>query len=162
LSPYDAGTRTPIFVRWPGQIAARRDDSTLASSIDIAPTILQACGVKPAAPLPGIALTDRARIEARKAIFGSIFVHTSISVDNPVENLKYRWVIRGRHKLIAPYQRNLKLPVWEGQPHQYWADRDELYDVLADPAEKTNLASKQPALAAELKSELDRWWQAGG
>ena len=34
-----AGVRTPMFVRWPGKVQPLRDDETLASIIDFAPTI---------------------------------------------------------------------------------------------------------------------------
>ena len=38
LSPYELGIRTPMFVRWPGKVKPQRDDETLASIIDFAPT----------------------------------------------------------------------------------------------------------------------------
>ena len=35
--------------------------------------------------------------------------------------------------------------------------RQELYDVIADPAETTNLAGQQPELAARLREEVVGW-----
>ena len=40
-SQYDGGVRTPIMVRWPGHVKPQRSDA-LASSLDIAPTLLAA------------------------------------------------------------------------------------------------------------------------
>ena len=38
----------------------------------------------------------------------------------------------------------------------------ELFDVAADPAERRNLATEQPAVAARLRTSLDAWWQPDG
>jgi arylsulfatase A-like enzyme len=45
--PYDQSTRVPLFLRWPGHVAAGTDDSRLAGNIDIVPTILEAAGIEP-------------------------------------------------------------------------------------------------------------------
>ena len=50
---------------------AGRDDRTLVSSIDLAPTILNAAGVGPTEEMPGIDLSDRARLAERKEIHAS-------------------------------------------------------------------------------------------
>ena len=55
-SPNEGGVRTPVMIRWPGKIEPRRDDSTLVSSLDIAPTILAACGLSPTPEMTGINL----------------------------------------------------------------------------------------------------------
>lgn len=156
LSPYDAGVRTPIMLWWPGQIAPRRDDRTLASSIDLAPSILKACDVDH--KLPGIPLTDRQRIERRRAVFGSIFVHTSLDVERPAANLKYRWMVRDRWKLIVPHEPNLNVPIWERQPGTVWSPGIELYDLATDPHEKNDRAAAEPKQLKKLRNELDQWW----
>ncbi|MDX1980332.1 MAG: sulfatase-like hydrolase/transferase [Bryobacteraceae bacterium] len=158
LSPYDAGLRTPIMVRWPGVITPRRDEATLASSIDLAPTILRACGIQPPKEMPGIDLRDRAALEKRKAIFGGLFVHTSIDLENPAANVKYRWMIRDRWKLIEPYLPNARLDMLEKIPFTGWSERAQLYDVLADPREEKDLAGERADLVRNLRRELDRWW----
>ena len=159
LSPYDAGVRTPIMVRWPGRVKPRRDERTLVSSVDLAPTILRACGLAPEPAMPGLNLPDASPLARRKAIFGSIFVHTSIDIEKPSANLKYRWIVRGRWKLIEPYAPNASLPLWEGQAFTGWSQNAELYDVLADPAEKNNLAAGSPDLVRSLRRDLDAWWR---
>src|SRR5207253_6701648 len=57
-SPNEGGIRTPIVLRWPGKLAPRRDEQTLVSTIDLAPTILAACGVMPTTEMRGINLLD--------------------------------------------------------------------------------------------------------
>ena len=51
-SPYDGGLRTPIMIRWPGHVTPQRSEH-LASSIDLAPTILAACDLSPTEEMHG-------------------------------------------------------------------------------------------------------------
>jgi arylsulfatase A-like enzyme len=107
MSPYDAGIRTPIIVRWRGHAAAARDDTTLAGSIDVVPTLLKAAGIAPPADLPGIDLLDTRAMARRKEVFGALFVHTAVDVTRPIANLKYRYAVReDGWKLILPFAPN--------------------------------------------------------
>ncbi len=159
MSPYDAGVRTPILVRWPGRISPRREERVLASSIDIAPTVLAACGFEADPSMPGIDLADRRALARRDAIHGSIFVHTTVNLNQPASGLKYRWTIQDRWKLIVPYSPNAQLPIWGERVGAGWSREVELYDVLADPREETNLAPRQPDRVRSLRERLDRWWK---
>ncbi|MGL6094259.1 MAG: sulfatase-like hydrolase/transferase, partial [Fimbriiglobus sp.] len=76
-SPYDGGIRTPILVRWPGKVSPGRSDA-LTSSIDVAPTVLAAVGLKPTADMPGVNLLDADAVRKRPAVFGEIFEHNAI------------------------------------------------------------------------------------
>lgn len=145
-SPYDGGVRTPIMIRWPGKVKPGRSE-VLASSIDLAPTILAACGRKPAAAMPGVNLLDTDAVAQRDAVFGEIFEHNAVDIDRPAANLKWRWVRTGNWKLIVP------------NPARVPNETIELYDVTADPAETTNLAAKRAKLVAELSARLDAWWK---
>ncbi len=143
-SPHEGGVRTPIMLRWPGKIAPRRDDATLVSSIDLAPTILAACGVEPPRGLPGVNLMKFAEAGApsRETLFGEIFEHDVADLDNPQASLLYRWCIDDWWKLILPKN---------GQ-------RPELYDLRNDPFEKQNLAAEHPETVRRLTEKLDAWW----
>lgn len=150
-SPNEGGIRTPIMVRWPAGIKPERDDQTLVSSIDLAPTILAACGVKAPAELPGISLlaANKPKLAERKYLFGEIFEHDVVDIDKPAAGLLYRWCIDTREpsktlpKLILPAD----------------GKNAELYDVKADPAEEHDLATKEPERVSSLRLELDRWWK---
>lgn len=144
-SPYDGGVRTPILVRWPGKVTPRAADD-LASSIDLAPTILRAAGAEPTPEMPGVNLLDPAAVRKRDAVFGEIFEHNAVDIHAPAKNLRYRWVRAGRWKLIVP------------NPARVPDGTAELYDVLADPDETKNLAAVEPATAAELRKRVDAWW----
>jgi arylsulfatase A-like enzyme len=161
VSPYDAGLRTPIMVRWPGRVLPERDDLTLVSSIDIAPTILEAVGAGLPGELPGINLLDRATLEERKTIFGNLFAHTAVDVEDPVKNLKYRWAVRhDGWKLILPYAPNEDVELMiNGLPASWIGVEPELFNVLDDPFETRNQAAERPDLAEALTEEIQRWWR---
>ena len=162
MSPYDSGTRSPIMIRWPGRVEPGRDDSTLVSSIDFVPTILAAAGIGPRADLPGINLLDRAALAERDRIFLEEFAHTSVDLEGPVANLKYRSVVReDGWKLILPYNVNNEVTLTNRNTVPPWFSADpELYQVLEDPHETNNLAVERPDLVEELQASLQEWWPA--
>ena len=145
-SPYDAGIRTPIMLRWPGHIEPSRDDLTLVSSIDLAPTILLACNLEATEEMPGLNLLDTHATAARKALFGAIFTHVSRDLDDPSSSLKYRWSIEGHWKLIVPRATNVS------------EDEIELYDLEADPHEERNLAAVNSGRVNRLQTGINQWW----
>jgi uncharacterized sulfatase len=145
-SRYDGGLRTPIILRWPGKIQPQRNEETLVSSIDLAPTILAAGGVKSSTELPGLNLLPLACEQqpiTRDMLYGAIFEHDIPDLDHAAPGLMFRWCLEGRWKYIVNAA--------GAQP--------ELYDVLADPQEQHNLANSQPARVEKLQSKLDLWWK---
>ena len=144
-SPYEGGVRTPIMVRWIGKVAPG-ESQDLAHSIDLMPTILKALGVGLPEGLPGIDLLDPQATAARKIIFGECFTHNAINLDVPKENLRWRWAIQGKWKLIIPNPSIEKEGVLE------------LYDLDADPTEERNLAKFNRQLVEDLGEEIDKWW----
>jgi len=164
VSPYDAGLRTPIIAKWPGKIEPGRDDRTLVSSIDLAPTILNAAGVGPTEEMPGIDLRDRTRLAERKEIFGALFAHTAVDVNDPSKNLKYRWMVReDGWKLIQPYAPNrdvqMQIRNWDVSWEHF---NPELFNVRDDPAETQNQLADQPEIVDSLRRDLDEWWTPDG
>lgn len=149
-SQYDGGIRTPIMLRWRGTIAPRLDETNLASSIDLAPTILRAAGLKATDAMQGVDLLDYTTVSSRSAIFGEIFEHDIQHMTDPVPSLRFRWVIDGDWKLIVPH------------PGREPNAQIELFDLSQDPHEQSNLASQQPARTKYLSQQLDRWWAVPG
>ncbi|HVX10977.1 MAG TPA: sulfatase [Pirellulales bacterium] len=140
-TPYDGGVRTPVMLRWPGHTMAGRYDD-LVSTIDLAPTILTACGVAPPALMPGLSLLDVAAGKGhlpRTFVRGEIYVHTCVDLDNTRLNLTHRWVRQGDWKLIAP--------VDEREP-------PELYNLRRDPTETNNLLEEYRDEASRLAGLL--------
>ena len=144
---YDEGVRTPIMVRWPGRAKPRRDDATPVSSIDLVPTALAACGLKPGPGLQGVNLLDEAALAARDAVFGARYTHDAVDIHDPQANLQSRFVVSGFWKLIVPHS-----PAPPGA-------EVELFDLKADPREEKNLAGGRPETVEKLKARLDAWWK---
>jgi uncharacterized sulfatase len=138
--------RTPVLLRWPGHTRPGKYND-LVSTIDLAPTILTACGLTPPKEMPGLSLLETAagnRPLPRDAVFGEIYLHTAVDLARPALNLTHRWVRAGDWKLIS----------FEDGPAP-----PELYDVKADPFEKKNVATEKPERVRELMARINAWWQ---
>jgi len=161
MSPYDAGIRTPVLVRWPGHIQPGRDDQTLVSSVDFAPTVLRAAGLDAPPSMTGVDLRDRTALAGRSTVFASLSAHTAVDVTHPVANLKYRMAIdRDGWKLIEPYAPNADVILTIDGVVGEWAAGLEpsLYDLTSDPMEHTNMAATRPDVVQALRERLDAWW----
>ena len=160
MSPYDAGMRTPIMLRWPGKITPGRDEATLVSTIDLTPTMLRAVGVKPAAGLPGLNLRSWEALAKRQMVLGELFAHTAVDITDPAANLKYRYVVRqDGWKLILPYTPNRDVPLMiNGAVADWMRFEPELYNVFQDPHETNDVASEHPRLVDTLHAAIDAWW----
>jgi len=138
---YEGGIRVPLIVRWPGVTRRGRLCNEPVISMDFYPTLLDAAGLE---ARPGEALDGRSLrpLLAGDSGFrrGPIFFHYP----------NYAWhgdnrlggaVRDGRYKLIEWYD--------DGSV--------ELYDLVQDIGETTNLARTMPDVAGRLKRMLDTW-----
>ena len=156
-SPFEDGLRTPILIRWDGHTRAATHE-TLVSSVDLLPTVLEAIGQTAAAgAFSGRSLWSAAQGAAvleERPVFGEIYPGDASGLGQPSRDIAYRWVRQGRLKLIVPNGKKA------------WGDylsSPALFDVVADPGEKTNLATK-PEHADDvqtLRRLLDAWWTPG-
>jgi uncharacterized sulfatase len=145
-SPYEGGVRTPVMIRWPGTVAPRRDDRTLVSAVDLAPTVLAACGLEVPESMTGLDLRDTAALNGRDAVFGAAYDHDVLDVADPNRSLKTRFVVSGDWKLLVPNPRVLPDAAIE------------LYKVSVDPTERLDLAARYPDEVTRLAAKLDTWW----
>jgi len=146
-SPYDKGVRTPIFFWWPKQLKPATYPD-LISTVDLAPTILDATQTKIPKEIAGISLLDLTKGKEklkRDAVFGEIYLHTAKVLDKPAINLTHRWVRFEKWKLIIPLAK-------EGQI--------ELFDISTDPEENKNLAVANPKIVEELREKMKTSWDS--
>jgi uncharacterized sulfatase len=139
--PVEAGIRTPIFVTHEGTIEPQRDTETLASNIDIATTILSACGIEPPSAMQGLDLREPDELKRRNRIFVDVYEHDS-DLDQLADldhGLKSRVVIQGWDKLIARPEGN------------------ELYDLKSDPDDRNDISSANPEKVRVLRDMIDQW-----
>jgi uncharacterized sulfatase len=141
-SPYEGGIRTPIMLRWPARLKPRRDDATLVSSLDIAPTILAACGLPATKEMAGINLLDVATGQpgGRDTLVGEIYEHDIPDIDRARPGLLFRWCIQGDWKLIQSADGKMR----------------ELFNLKADPREERDLAAAEPERVERLSDAIRR------
>jgi uncharacterized sulfatase len=142
--PTEMGIRTPIFVTHANTIQPQREKEILASNIDVATTILRACGITPPDTMSGLDLRDPQALAKRGRIFVDVYKHDSDidQLDNLDDGLEARVVIDGWDKLTARPGKN------------------ELYDLKNDPDDRNDLAAKNPEKVKHLTKLIDEWMQA--
>jgi uncharacterized sulfatase len=158
-SANEGGIRQPTMFSWPGVIQPGKRGEQLCSSIDIVPTALAAGGAAIPKSLPGynlLPILKSGRPTPRDIVFGETFAHDVVNIDKPEDSLVYRWVIEGKWKLLLTYDGAVSARYASANPRT--EKRPQLFDLLADPHENTNLAAKNPAVVARLAAKLQQWW----
>ncbi len=140
-SEFEGGHRVPCFWHWPaGGVGGGRDVSALAAHIDVFPTLVELCGL----PAPGGRPRDGASFAA--ALRGAdaagpddrtLFVHSQ-RIEHPRKWRKSA-VMTQRWRLI---------------------NGEELYDLTADPGQRTNVAEANREVVAGLRASYDAWWKS--
>lgn len=157
-SANEGGTRQPLLFSWPGTIVPGDREEQLCSTVDFVPTCLAAAGAKTPENLPGynlLPILKSGEPTPRKDVFGETFAHDVADLDDPEATLLYRWVIEGKWKLLLTYDGKLDR---YASSHPRTEKRPQLYDLLADPHENTNLAAQHPEVVARLAARLQEWW----
>jgi arylsulfatase A-like enzyme len=128
----EGGIRVPLIARWPARIRPRTITQQTAISMDFLPTLLDAAGVTPDASRPpdGTSLLPAFADASRvrdRELFWRYRAHGQAAVR------------RGQYKFLRI----------EGTEY--------LFDVVADPQERGNLKTHQPAVFDELKAAWENW-----
>lgn len=154
LSFYDTTIRVPLMLRYPPRIQPGQVNEELVSLVDVAPTILDVCGL-PQDTLPGSgrSLLDPNRVprefvvaENDRPVNGIQLLNGAFpDFDTTGIDKRGRMLRTRRHKLI-----------WrEGGP-------SEFYDLEADPAELRDLGAVPSEAQSTLQSQLEVWMQRHG
>ena len=143
-SLYLGGINVPLIVRWPGHVPEGHvDEISILSAVDLLPTFAAAAGVE----LPNDYRPDgenvldvwrgKSRDRSRPLFWHWPAARPASPVDWPELAMQ-----DGRHVLVLATE---------------LSDRVELYDVLADPSQASDLADSQPQRAAEMKQAVLDW-----
>jgi arylsulfatase A-like enzyme len=139
-SVYEGGHRIPWLMRWPrGGVGGGREVRPLTAYIDLMPTLLDLCGVATPAgrSFHGLSLASLARGEpAGAALAERVIVTDTQRLAQPVK-WRLSCVMRDRWRLV---------------------NRDELYDLAADPRQRSNIAEGHPDIVAALREAYEAWW----
>lgn len=178
---YDSGIRLPLIVKTPGQKA--NVSEAMASWTDLAPTVLDWCGVKPPDAMKGRSLLPILNEKEPKgwdAVYASHQFH-EVTMYYPMRAVRTK-----THKLILNLAHPLEFPsasdlwgsdMWQGvlkSKAEKMGERTvkqflhrpavELYDLTADPNELKNVAddAKYAGVRKELEGKLAAWRKATG
>ena len=145
-SEYDGGHRVPCFVRWPaGGVGGDRDVALLSAHVDLVPTLCDLADVPLQTtadrPLDGeslaVFLADSNAIPEAELAGRTLFVHSQRIADP--EKWRKSAVMKERWRLI---------------------NGAELYDVVADPGQKNDLANSHADIVEDLRAAYDDWWES--
>ncbi len=152
---FETAFRTPIIFYWRGEITPVRDAHTLASALDIMPTILDSAGVSGPAELPGHSL--RPAIEGaalpnpRERFIGRLTQHRAGTDFRGAPNANTDDHMGS--DLNGYYRRDAR---W----HFVWlpdSDETSLYDLEADPGQLTDVSANEPGLVRDFQADIDEW-----
>lgn len=135
-SEYDGGHRTPFFLRLPG--GTGRDVTQLTANIDILPTLAELCGMshESLSSVHGTSLVPLIRGDGH-GWRDRVVVTDSQRVERPIKWRKSA-TMTARWRLV---------------------NGTDLYDILADPEQRTDLAVAHPDVVEGLRESYERWWE---
>ena len=135
-SLWEGGLRVPCILRWPAQLPSKRTSAQPAITMDLTATILAAASVKPRddRPLDGIDLVPL--LETKGSVLERTFYWRGTNAGT-----RDRAVREGRWKYIN------SSPLFPGF----------LFDVVADPGERNDLAARHPEVLRRLEAQHREW-----
>jgi arylsulfatase A-like enzyme len=138
-SHYDGGHRVFCFIRHPaGGLQGGREVKPITAHIDILPTLLDLCAIAPPAEIrfDGRSIVPLLKNPEFPGWPERILVVESQRVIDPVK-WRQTSVMTDRWRLV---------------------NNKELYDIQADPGQRTNLIQQHTEVVARLSSFYDTWW----
>lgn len=137
-SMYEGGHRVPLFIHWKdGGISTGKDINELTAHYDIAPTLVDLCGLELKEDLKFDGKSLKPLMDGKNEGFVDRVVITNsqrIEVPEPWRRTAF---MKGNWRLI---------------------NGTELYDLSTDPEQRTNVAEQFPEKVKEFKQEYDAWW----
>ncbi|HEU4554570.1 MAG TPA: sulfatase-like hydrolase/transferase [Chitinophaga sp.] len=151
LSLYEGGTRMPFIVCWPGHVPAGTvDESSVINGVDMVPTLARFGGVSLPKDYPGDGI-DR----------------SGVLLGKPASRTRDMFWEYGRNNIAFRYPAgrdkspNLAVRSGEWKLLMNSDGKDiQLFNIVKDKNETTNVADREPAIAAKLKDKLLQWWRA--
>jgi arylsulfatase A-like enzyme/lysophospholipase L1-like esterase len=142
-SLYEGGIRVPFIACWPGRIPAGRvDEKTLMSGVDLMPTLASLAGVRCDVPaIDGEDLSSALRGEAmvrQRPLYWEWFFEV---VGNPAYFPPPLALRDGSWKFYCDYA----------------GSSTQLYDVVNDPSETTELSAQHPDVVDRLRAAVLAW-----
>jgi arylsulfatase A-like enzyme len=147
VSLYEGGMRMPFIAWGAGVPAGKTDSGSVVTATDLMPSFAALAGIKKIAPGDG---------EDKSAVF----------YGKAATRKKDIYWEYGRNDISFGYPRNADRSPSLAMRSGRWkllmnpdGSRVELYDLLTDKNETTNLAATSPETVASMKIKLLNWWQ---
>jgi len=136
-SVHEGGIRVPLFIRWPGRIKPGTVVREIAHHCDLFPTLVDLAGIPmpKTEPLDGVSLRPLLEGKTQGWPDRMIFTHRTrggkvAPAHGSLRSRRYRLVNTGRGY--------------------------ELYDMIADPEQKQNVAKARPEVLRTMRAEYQR------
>ncbi len=148
-SAYEAGSRVPCIVRWPGKVPAGRTSDALWATIDFLPTFTALSGVKPPMDRAIDGIDQTALLLGQTEEGRETFIYDQVGDGDANMGVGIR---KGNWKMLLPGRK-------PEQDHRFLMDFGtnglELYDLDSDIGEKNNVVDDHPEVVKELRETLD-------
>ncbi len=138
---YEGGHRVPCFIRWPrGDLGEPRDIGALTQIQDLAPTLIDLCGL-------------RVERENRNRFDGTSIIGL---LRGDAKSLPDRMLVVQWSPLDYP-QRGQAAVLWDK-----WrlVHDKELYNIATDPGQTRDVAAQNPEIVVEMRKHYTRWWKS--
>ena len=134
----EGGIRVPWIVRWPGHVPAKRvDDKSVISGADYLPTLCALTGVTIDSTKFEGEDTSAAWLGKKEHLRTKPLLWKTSAPGSDAGIREAQW------KLITPTRKN--------------GTKLALYDIINDPTEKQDLASKHPDVVQTLSKKIKDW-----
>ena len=135
---YEPTLHIPLIIRYPGKVPAGKRVRGYNREQDLVPTLMELAGIDPAIQFDGKSLMPMVRGEISS--YDSEFYITECTWMR-----KHGW----------------RTPEWKLivalEPDMHFKPSVELYNLITDPLESTNLAGKEPEVVTALQARMDAW-----
>ena len=136
-TPWDGAVHEPFIVRWTNHVPAGKTFDGMLSTMDVYATAAAVAGKKAPARCEGFDLLPYMAGNKKGDVHKVLF---------------WRW-LEGANPRSVHAVRKGKWRIMRVLENDPW----QLYDLVADPGEKTNLAGKYPQIVEDLALEYTKW-----
>jgi arylsulfatase A-like enzyme len=163
---FDRGIGVMMIVRGPSGFSGGKVLDAPVSHLDVYPTLCELAGVEAPGWLQGASLMPLVRGEVdrlHEAIFAETTFHAAYEPQRAVRTERWKYIRRFDdypHPVLANCDDSDSKDLWvEAGWGQRTVAREQLYDLVLDPAEGANLAGDAAHAAAleEMRARLDAW-----
>ncbi|NLX99831.1 MAG: arylsulfatase [Rhodopirellula sp.] len=147
---HEGGIRSPLWIRWPAKLTPEMSRDEAVAHIDVMPTLLDACGVRP---------PDGPKLDGRS--FLPLLLDSGATwPERPIVIQSHRGdePMRYHHFMVRQGPWKLLNASGFGRETLVGEPKFELYNVVDDAGETRNLIDDEPQIAARLKAAYDAWF----